>query len=116
MCQPSLHPAVSWLGLVQLTLRRVMDTAKAATRSGTISEFSMVLLNNALSFPPAIVMILAFGEYEFILKSYVRRGRPLARCLYCDACAVPPLASQNSTSLHSFRLKGYASPSSVPEF
>lgn len=48
-----------------------MDTAKAATRSGTISEFSMVLLNNALSFPPAIVMILAFGEYDFILKSYV---------------------------------------------
>ncbi|CAI5948584.1 unnamed protein product [Closterium sp. NIES-64] len=36
-----------------LTLGRVMDSAKAATKSGQLSEFTMVLLNNALSFPLA---------------------------------------------------------------
>ncbi|KAK6924252.1 Sugar phosphate transporter domain [Dillenia turbinata] len=39
-----------------LTLRRVMDTAKQATKSGNLSEFSMVLLNNTLSLPLGILL------------------------------------------------------------
>ncbi|CAI5514632.1 unnamed protein product [Closterium sp. Naga37s-1] len=52
-----------------LTLRRVMDSAKAATKSGQLSEFTMVLLNNALSFPPAILLIIAFSETKYLLHS-----------------------------------------------
>ncbi|CAI5470550.1 unnamed protein product [Closterium sp. Yama58-4] len=52
-----------------LTLRKVMDSAKAATKSGQLSEFTMVLLNNALSFPPAILLIIAFSETKYLLHS-----------------------------------------------
>ncbi|KAM5577780.1 hypothetical protein ABKV19_008226 [Rosa sericea] len=45
-----------------LTLRRVMDTAKLVTKSGTLNEFSMVLLNNSLSFPLGILLIFLFNE------------------------------------------------------
>ncbi|KAI4382427.1 hypothetical protein MLD38_008395 [Melastoma candidum] len=54
-----------------LTLRRVMDKAKQATRSGNLNEFSMVLLNNLLSLPFALFSILLFGEWEYVQKSQV---------------------------------------------
>ncbi|KAJ8647462.1 hypothetical protein MRB53_000485 [Persea americana] len=56
-----------------LTLRRVMDTAKQSTRSGSLNEISMVLLNNALSLPFAILLILIFGEWEYVYNSDVIR-------------------------------------------
>ncbi|KAE9461022.1 hypothetical protein C3L33_07075, partial [Rhododendron williamsianum] len=54
-----------------LTLRRVMDTAKHLTKSGSLNEVSMVLLNNMLSLPFAIVLILMFNEWEYVIKSVV---------------------------------------------
>ncbi|KAK6922816.1 hypothetical protein RJ641_011120, partial [Dillenia turbinata] len=48
-----------------LTLRRVMDTAKQVTKSGDLNEFSMVLLNNALSLPLGILLIFVFNEATF---------------------------------------------------
>ncbi|XP_031484984.1 GDP-mannose transporter GONST2-like isoform X2 [Nymphaea colorata] len=49
-----------------LTLRRVMDVAKQATRSGSLNEVSMVLLNNLLSLPFAIFLIILFNEWEYV--------------------------------------------------
>ena len=43
-----------------------MDEAKKATRSGSLNEVSMVLLNNLLSLPFAIFLILLFGEWEYV--------------------------------------------------
>ncbi|GJM97115.1 hypothetical protein PR202_ga14017 [Eleusine coracana subsp. coracana] len=51
-----------------LTLRRLMDTAKQSTKSGSLNEVSMVLLNNALSIPFAIVLIVIFNEWEYVIK------------------------------------------------
>ncbi|KAJ7959788.1 GDP-mannose transporter like [Quillaja saponaria] len=51
-----------------LTLRRVMDDAKKTTRSGSLNEVSMVLLNNLLSLPFALLMILLLGEWEYVLN------------------------------------------------
>ncbi|PIA32130.1 hypothetical protein AQUCO_04500019v1 [Aquilegia coerulea] len=56
-----------------LTLRRVMDKAKQLTRSGSLNEVSMVLLNNALSLPFAIFLILLFGEWEYVYNVDVVR-------------------------------------------
>lgn len=52
-----------------LTLRRVMDTAKLVTKSGNLNEFSMVLLNNILSLPLGVLLILAFNEVEYLSKT-----------------------------------------------
>ncbi|KAJ8769161.1 hypothetical protein K2173_000936 [Erythroxylum novogranatense] len=49
-----------------LTLRRIMDTAKQVTKSGSLNEFSMVLLNNTLSLPLGIILILVFHEVEYL--------------------------------------------------
>uniref|UniRef100_A0A453S439 Uncharacterized protein n=1 Tax=Aegilops tauschii subsp. strangulata TaxID=200361 RepID=A0A453S439_AEGTS len=46
----------------QLTLRHVMDSAKQATKSGNLNELSMVLLNNVLSLPLGIILVLGFNE------------------------------------------------------
>ncbi|KAG0604497.1 hypothetical protein M758_10G176300 [Ceratodon purpureus] len=43
-----------------LRLRKVMDLAKQKTVSGNLNEFSMVLLNNLLSIPLGLVLILIF--------------------------------------------------------
>ncbi|KAG6552388.1 hypothetical protein Mapa_006242 [Marchantia paleacea] len=43
-----------------LRLRKVMDLAKKKTNSGTLNEFSMVLLNNLLSLPLGLILICAF--------------------------------------------------------
>ncbi|KAJ0020065.1 hypothetical protein Pint_32575 [Pistacia integerrima] len=50
-----------------LTLRLVMDKAKQTTRSGSLNEFSMVLLNNLLSLPFAILLILLFDEWRYVM-------------------------------------------------
>eukprot|EP00850_Spirogloea_muscicola_P022229 SM000283S10701 [mRNA] locus=s283:51650:59132:- [translate_table: standard] len=52
-----------------LTLRRVMDTAKVTTKSGTLGEMSMVLLNNSLSLPLGVALMLAFGEVQYVYQS-----------------------------------------------
>ncbi|KAF7120937.1 hypothetical protein RHSIM_Rhsim13G0071400 [Rhododendron simsii] len=54
-----------------LTLRRVMDTTKHLTKSGSLNEVSMVLLNNMLSLPFAIILILMFNEWEYVINSDV---------------------------------------------
>ncbi|XP_057512392.1 GDP-mannose transporter GONST2-like isoform X3 [Actinidia eriantha] len=51
-----------------LTLRRVMDKAKQLTRTGSLNEVSMVLLNNMLSLPFAIFLILLFNEWEDVIR------------------------------------------------
>jgi GDP-mannose transporter len=45
---------------MQLRLRKVMDLAKQRTVSGNLNEFSMVLLNNLLSIPLGLALILIF--------------------------------------------------------
>nr|GLL30940.1 GDP-mannose transporter GONST2-like isoform X1 [Ipomoea trifida] len=56
-----------------LTLRRIMDRAKQLTKSGSLNEASMVLLNNALSLPFAIGLILLFNEWEYVVNAEVVR-------------------------------------------
>ncbi|CAN6458641.1 unnamed protein product [Victoria cruziana] len=56
-----------------LTLRRVMDTAKKETKSGSLSEFSMVLLNNALSLPLGALLIIGFNEIDYLSKTPLLR-------------------------------------------
>jgi GDP-mannose transporter len=53
----------------QLTLRHKMDSAKQATKSGNLNELSMVLLNNVLSLPLGIILVLAFNEVEYLLAT-----------------------------------------------
>lgn len=43
-----------------------MDKAKQLTKSGSLNEVSMVLLNNALSLPFALFLILLCGEWEYV--------------------------------------------------
>ncbi|KAJ4953190.1 hypothetical protein NE237_030022 [Protea cynaroides] len=52
-----------------LMLRRVMDTAKDATNSGNLNEFSMVLLNNILSLPLGVLLIFVFNELDFLYNT-----------------------------------------------
>ncbi|XP_078434158.1 golgi nucleotide sugar transporter 1 isoform X2 [Wolffia australiana] len=52
-----------------LTLRRVMDTAKQVTKSGSLNEFSMVLLNNSLSLPLGLLLVFIFGEVDYLSKT-----------------------------------------------
>ncbi|XP_027933421.1 GDP-mannose transporter GONST2-like [Vigna unguiculata] len=54
-----------------LTLRWVMDEAKKSTKSGSLKEVSMVLLNNLLSLPFAIILILLFGEWHYVIHADV---------------------------------------------
>ncbi|KAJ4835433.1 GDP-mannose transporter gonst2 [Turnera subulata] len=52
-----------------LTLRLVMDKAKQLTRTGSINEVSMVLLNNFLSLPFGILLIILFDEWEYLINT-----------------------------------------------
>ncbi|PKA53756.1 GDP-mannose transporter GONST1 [Apostasia shenzhenica] len=52
-----------------LTMRRVMDVAKQTTKSGNLNEFSMVLLNNLLSLPLGVLLIIAFSEVDYLLET-----------------------------------------------
>ncbi|KAL7588386.1 hypothetical protein Lser_V15G38306 [Lactuca serriola] len=54
-----------------LTLRRVMDTAKAVTKSGSLNEVSMVLLNNLLSLPLGAFLIILFDEWSYVINAEV---------------------------------------------
>ncbi|XP_076956191.1 GDP-mannose transporter GONST2-like [Bidens hawaiensis] len=54
-----------------LTLRRVMDTAKSVTRSGSLNEVSMVLLNNLLSLPFGAFLIIIFDEWTYVINADV---------------------------------------------
>ncbi|OEL25037.1 GDP-mannose transporter GONST2 [Dichanthelium oligosanthes] len=54
-----------------LTLRRLMDTAKQSTKSGSLNEVSMVLLNNVLSIPFALILIVVFNEWEYVYQAEV---------------------------------------------
>ncbi|CAL0301702.1 unnamed protein product [Lupinus luteus] len=54
-----------------LTLRWVMDEAKKSTKSGSLNEVSMVLLNNLLSLPFAIILILIFREWDYVIHANV---------------------------------------------
>lgn len=56
-----------------LTLRRVMDVAKQQTKSGNLNEFSMVLLNNLLSLPLGLLLIIVFKEWEYLYSSPILR-------------------------------------------
>ncbi|KAE8788259.1 GDP-mannose transporter GONST1 [Hordeum vulgare] len=56
-----------------LTLRHVMDSAKQATKSGNLNEISMVLLNNVLSLPLGIILVLGFNEVEYLLETPLLR-------------------------------------------
>ncbi|XP_016577707.2 GDP-mannose transporter GONST2 isoform X4 [Capsicum annuum] len=53
-----------------LTLRRVMDRAKQFTESGSLNEVSMVLLNNGISIPFAIILIFLFDEWSYIINAF----------------------------------------------
>jgi len=55
--------------LLQLTLRRVMDKAKQSTKSGSLNEVSMVLLNNLLSIPFGIILIILLGEWRYVIST-----------------------------------------------
>ncbi|XP_017697505.1 GDP-mannose transporter GONST1-like isoform X1 [Phoenix dactylifera] len=56
-----------------LILRWKMDTARQLTQSGSLNEVSMVLLNNLLSLPFAIFLIILFNEWEYVYKADVIR-------------------------------------------
>ncbi|KAG8046300.1 hypothetical protein GUJ93_ZPchr0008g12060 [Zizania palustris] len=56
-----------------LTLRHVMDSAKQATNSGNLNELSMVLLNNILSVPLGVILVLGFNEVEYLLETPLLR-------------------------------------------
>lgn len=62
---------LSIFSMVQLTLRRVMDTAKQVTKSGNLNEFSMVLLNNTLSLPLGLLLIYVFNEVDYLYSTWV---------------------------------------------
>ncbi|KAA3456783.1 GDP-mannose transporter GONST2 isoform X2 [Gossypium australe] len=51
-----------------LTLRLAMDKAKQATKSGSLNNVSMVLLNNLLSLPFAIFLIFVLNEWEYVIN------------------------------------------------
>uniref|UniRef100_M8BS84 Sugar phosphate transporter domain-containing protein n=1 Tax=Aegilops tauschii TaxID=37682 RepID=M8BS84_AEGTA len=66
------HDRQVWISLMlMLTLRHVMDSAKQATKSGNLNELSMVLLNNVLSLPLGIILVLGFNEVEYLLETLV---------------------------------------------
>ncbi|KAM0881983.1 hypothetical protein ACQ4PT_032604 [Festuca glaucescens] len=68
------HDTQVWISLMlMLTLRHVMDSAKQATKSGNLNELSMVLLNNALSLPLGIILVLGFNEVEYLLETPLLR-------------------------------------------
>lgn len=54
-----------------LTLRMVMDKAKQVTKSGSLNEVSMVMLNNSLSLPFGMILILIFDEWDYLKNADV---------------------------------------------
>ncbi|XP_010685593.1 GDP-mannose transporter GONST2 isoform X2 [Beta vulgaris subsp. vulgaris] len=56
-----------------LTLRLVMEKAKQLTKSGSLNEVSMVLLNNSLSLPFGLILILIFDEWTYVRNANTQR-------------------------------------------
>ncbi|CAO2825153.1 unnamed protein product [Amaranthus hypochondriacus] len=54
-----------------LTLRMAMEKAKQLTKSGSLNEVSMVLLNNLLSLPFAMILIVIFDEWSYVTNTNV---------------------------------------------
>lgn len=54
-----------------LTLRMVMEKAKQLTKSGSLNEVSMVFLNNSLSLPFGMILILMFDEWNYVRNANV---------------------------------------------
>jgi GDP-mannose transporter len=46
-----------------------MDVAKAATKSGTLNEYSMVMLNNLLSLPLILILVFVTDEVTLLRAS-----------------------------------------------
>ncbi|GBG65420.1 hypothetical protein CBR_g50780 [Chara braunii] len=57
-----------------LYLKRTMDKAKSATVSGELSKISMVMLNNTLSLPFGIALVLLTGETRELASSVAVRN------------------------------------------
>ncbi|KAG5529058.1 hypothetical protein RHGRI_029653 [Rhododendron griersonianum] len=83
-----------------LTLRRVMDTAKQVTRSGSLSEFSMVLLNNTLSLPLGVILIFIFNEVDYLSRT----NDMLVYCGFVGQSSM--LNNLNTTSKNAYLLVG----------
>ncbi|KAH9324380.1 hypothetical protein KI387_004558, partial [Taxus chinensis] len=56
-----------------LTLCGIMDKAKQQTKTGNLNEFTMVLLNNSLSLPLGLILIIVFAEWEYLYASPILR-------------------------------------------
>ncbi|GBG77180.1 hypothetical protein CBR_g23506 [Chara braunii] len=56
-----------------LYLKQAMELAKEQTPSGTLSEVSMVLLNNALSLPLGLALVILSGETQELAASPLLR-------------------------------------------
>ncbi|KAL8236711.1 hypothetical protein R6Q59_017792 [Mikania micrantha] len=51
-----------------LTLRRIMDAARSVTKSGSLNEVSMVLLNNLISLPFGALLVIIFDEWTYVMN------------------------------------------------
>uniref|UniRef100_A0A6N2NAK9 Uncharacterized protein n=1 Tax=Salix viminalis TaxID=40686 RepID=A0A6N2NAK9_SALVM len=69
----NLKRTESMVQYYRLTLRRVMDTGKHATKTGNLNEFSMVMLNNTLSLPLGLVLIFVFNEVDYLSRTPLLR-------------------------------------------
>ncbi|KAI4998201.1 hypothetical protein ZWY2020_053543 [Hordeum vulgare] len=49
------------------------NKCEEATRSGNLNELSMVLLNNVLSLPLGVILVLGFNEVEYLLETPLLR-------------------------------------------
>ncbi|GBG80607.1 hypothetical protein CBR_g31067 [Chara braunii] len=52
-----------------LYLKKAMALAQEVTSSGRIGEVSMVMLNNALSLPMSVILLIGMGEVEVLASS-----------------------------------------------
>ncbi|WRX09415.1 hypothetical protein QQP08_001902 [Theobroma cacao] len=87
------------LMLYQLTLRRVMDTAKQVTKSGNLNEFSMVLLNNTLSLPLGILLIFVFREVDYLCTTLVGSLNKIPLSVAGIVLFKVPTSLENSASI-----------------
>lgn len=103
---------VDYVLTVQLTLRRVMDTAKQVTKSGELNEFSMVLLNNTLSLPLGVLLIFVFNEVDYLSQTWVMISGILSEfrqlLIFLDICLVKSVSGKRrSSSIFTLFLYGF---------
>nr|GMD12874.1 GDP-mannose transporter GONST1 isoform X2 [Ipomoea batatas] len=82
-----------------LTLRRIMDTAKQVTKSGHLDEFSMVLLNNTLSLPLGIVLVVLFNEVDYLATTLVGSLNKIPLSVTGILLFKVPTSLENATSI-----------------